>query len=204
MTIWNTIANMKALDASLGPFFEVLENEIRSQDCWSYRDSEEIACLSTPNGWCWYTSYVRYSLRQIPRGKGRQRGPGNVTVGVELWREVADHENPWKYAKQPLFYIGFSPGNDWWSDDMALDYRGSPAWYPDGEVTPPTENAPYLWTWNGEDSDRWSLRNWFFVLPLCSIKRREDIENEIIAPLRSLLVNNSDPNEVFDGRRAIR
>ena len=203
MTIWNTIANMQALDASLGSFFQVLESEISIQDCWRLHGAEEIACSNTPNNWCYYTSYVRYSLRRIPRGENRQRGPGNLTIGVELWREVDNQENLWEHAKQPLIYAGFSPGNDYWSDDMALDCRGVPTWYPDGEIHQPTEDDPYLWTWNGEDEDRWSLRNWFFVLPLCSIGRREDIQSEIIAPLRSLLVDNSDPNTVFDGRQAI-
>ena len=33
MTVWNTIANMQALDAPLGSFFEVLGSEVGSQDC---------------------------------------------------------------------------------------------------------------------------------------------------------------------------
>ena len=123
---------------------------------------------------------------------------------MELWREVAGRETPWEHAKQPLIYVGFSPGNDYWSDDMALDGLGSPTWYPDGEVDPQTENYPYLWTWNGKDKDRWSLRDWFFVLQLCSIECREDIENEIMAPLRSLLADNGDTNMAFDGKRALR
>ncbi|MCY4488262.1 MAG: hypothetical protein OXF11_14270 [Deltaproteobacteria bacterium] len=197
MTVWNTIANMQALDASLASFFQVIENEISGQDCWGFHNSTEVASLVTPNGWCWYASYMRYSLRRIPRGKGRQRGPGNLTVGVELWREVTDQDNLWEHAKQPLIYVGFCPGNDYWCDDMALDCLGAPTWYPDGEIHPPTEKDPKLWTWNGEDGDRWSLRSWFFVLQLCSIERREDIEKNIVAPLRSLLVDNSDPNTVF-------
>ncbi len=203
MTVWNTIANMWALDASLGSFFQVLENEIANQDCWRLQDSKEFDDLTTPNVWCCYAYYVQYSLRKIPKGEGRNRGPGNLTVGVELWREVVDQENLWEHATQPLIYVGFSPGNDYWSDDMALDCRGAPKWYTGGEITQPDCNDPYLWKWNGEDEHRWSLRNWFFVLQLCSIECREDIENNIIVPVRSLLVGNDDPNTAFDGRPGI-
>ena len=204
MTIWNTIANMRALDASLGSFFQVLESEITSQDCWRFHDSEEFDSLTTPNGWCDYTYYVRYSLRKVPKGKGRNRGPANLTIGVELWREVVDQENLWEHAKQPLIYVGFSPGNDYWSDDMALDCLGSPTWYTDGEIVQPDDDDPYLWTCNGEGEDRWSLRNWFFALPLGAIERREDIENEIISPVRSLLIDNYNPNAAFDRKQAVR
>ena len=197
MIVWNTFANVHALDDSLESFFQVLENAISSQKCWRFRNSEEIASLTTPNGWCYYASYRRYSLLRIPRGEGRQRGPGNLTVGVELWREVYDQDNLWEYAKQPLIYVGFSPRNDYWSDDMALDCLGSPTWYRDEEVRPPTKEDPHLWIWNGEDGVRWSLRSWFFVLQLCSIERREDIESNILAPLHSLLVDNIEPNTAF-------
>ena len=204
MIVWNTIANMQALDASLGSFFEVTESEIGRQDCWRFRDSDEVECLSTPNGWCSYASYVRYSLLRIPRGERRQRGPGNLTVGVELWREVASQESPWEHAKQPLVYVGFCPGNDYWSYDMALDPLGESTWYSDSEIAPPEDDDPYLWIWNCDDEDRWSLRRWFFVLQLCSIECREDIEKEIITPIRSLLVDNTDPNIAFDGTQAVR
>ena len=204
MTVWNTVANMQALDASLGSFFEVAESEIRRQDCWRVGECKELTRVRTPNRWCCYTAYARYTLRKIPRGENRNRGPGNLTIGVELWREVANQEDPWEHAKQPLIYVGFSPKSDHWSDDMALDCLGEPTWYPDSELAPPEDNAPYLWTWNGEEKDRWSLRNWFFVLQLCSIECQEDIANEIIIPVRSLLVDNSDPNIAFDGTQAVR
>lgn len=201
MTVWNTIANMWTLDVSLSSFFETLESEIASQDCWRYNASEEIAALRTPNQWCWYASYWRYSLRRI---QGSERGvPGHLTVGVELWRETAEQECLWVHARQPLIYVGFSPGNDWWSDDMAVNCLGSPLSYADGQVEPPTENAPYLWTWAGEDEERWNRRNWFFVLLLCSIEHKEDIVNNIVAPLRSLLVTNSDRDAAFGGTQAI-
>lgn len=204
MTVWNTITNMGTLDASLGSFFQVLGDEIGAQNCWRLKDVHDEATLATSNEWCYYAYYVRYSLLRIQRGAERYRGPGNLTIGVELWREVTNQENIWEYAKQPLIYVGFSPRRrDYWSDDMALDFQGAPKWYPDGDVACPTDDAPYLWTWRGEGEDRWSLRDWFFVLPLCSIERREDIQNEIIAPLRSLLHDNYDPNTAFSGRRAL-
>lgn len=205
MTVWNTIANMRALDTSLGLFFEVLKSEIGNQDCWELWGSKEDAPSKTPNNWCSYALYMRYSLRKIPRGRGRNRGPGDLTVGVELWREVAEQEDLWEQAKQPLIYVGFSPGkNDWWSDDMALDCRGSPAWHSDEKVVSPTEDTPYLRRWSDNDRGRWSRRSWFFALPLCAIGRREDIETEIMVPLRALLVDNSGPGTAFDGTRAIR
>ena len=201
--VWNTIANMKVLDDSIESFFQVLASEIEKQDCWKFKTSEQVAALATPMDWCWYAIYMRYSLYRI--GGGERRVPGDLTVGVELWREVIDQENAWVYAKQPLIYTGFSPKtkNGWWSENMALDYRKVPAQYPGGEIISPTKDAPYLWKWNGEDQNRWSRCKWFFVLPLFSIGSREDVGNEIIAPLRSLLVNNSDSNTAFEGRQAI-
>lgn len=206
MTVWNTITNMKALDISIESFFQAFGSEISNTNCWRLETSIELSTnLRTSNNWCWFAQYMRYTLHRIGiRGGDERRVPGNLTVGVELWREVTNQENLWEHAKQPLIYVGYSPRNDYWSDNMALDCLGSPTWYSDGEIAPPRDNNPYLWTWNGEDNDRWSLRNWFFVLPLCSVGRREDIENEIIVPLRSLLIDNSDRQTAFDGRRAIR
>ena len=204
MTVWNTIANMKTLDASLGSFFQVLEGEIGNQNCWIFDGSESLPNLKSPNGWYRHTAHVRYSLRRIPRGEGRKRGPGNLTVSVELWREVSNQDNLWEHAKRPLIYVGFSPRKDYWSDDMALDCRGSSIWYTDEGIVPPEDNNPYLWTWSGDNEDRWSLRNWFFVLQLCTIERREDIEREIISPVRSLLVDNGDRNSIFHGKQAVR
>ena len=198
---WNTIANMKVLDASLTSFFEVIESEIKGQSCWTLNGSERIHDQETPNGWCRYARYMRYSLSKIPRGEGRNRGPGHLTVGVELWREVMDERKIWIHAKQPLIYVGFWPkGNDWWNEWMALDCLGAPT---DEEVVEPTKDAPYLWTYNGRDNSRWSLCDWFFVLRLCSIRCREDVLQEIVIPLRSLLVDDNDLHTAFGTTHAI-
>lgn len=206
MTVWNTIANMRTLDASIISFFRVLEEQISDQDSWRLGDSEEAASSSFPNGWCRYASYIRYPLRRVPKGEGRNRGPANLTVGVELWREVANQGDVWQYASEPLIYVGFCPEkSDWWDDGMACDYRGIPVQFADGQIVPPTENTPYLWTWNGEnEDDRWSLRNWFFVLEMFSITDRENIQKDIIGPLCSLIVDNADGVVAFEGTTVIR
>lgn len=206
MIVWNTIANMRALDASISSFFRALESKIATQNGWRFLESEEIYCPKTSNGWCYYASYWRYSLRRVPRGTNRNRGPGNLTVGVELWRDVVDDRNAWPYAKHPLIYVGFSPyqNDDYcWADDMACDHLGTTPAYPNDEIVPPTENAPYLWTWSGEKG-RWSLRNWFFVLSMFAISDREDIQREIVGPLYSLLVENGNPAEIFQETQVIQ
>ena len=140
MTVWNTIANMMTLDASVQSFFRVIEEKINDQDCWRLIGSEEESSSTSANGWCCYAWYIRYPLRRVPHGEEHNRGPANLTVGLELWREVTDQGEAWQYAKQPLVYVGFSPGKDnYWGEDMACDYRGRPA---HEEVVSPTQGSP--------------------------------------------------------------
>ncbi len=206
MTVWNTVANMRALDASIVSFFRVLEEQIGDQALWQLGESEEVASSNSPNGWCRYAWYRLYPLRRVPRGEARNRGPANLTVGVELWREVANQENAWQYAKEPLIYVGYCPKkNDYWGEDMACDYQGIPFQYPDDEVVAPTEGAPYLWTWNGEEEDvRWSLRTWYFILKMFSINSREEIQAQVIRPLKSLIGDNANRDVAFQGSSVIQ
>ena len=206
MTVWNTVANMRVLDASIVSFFRALEEQISDQALWQLVDPEEAASSSSPNGWCRNAWYGLYPLRRVPRGEGRNRGPANLTVGVELWREVPSQENAWQYAREPLIYVGYCPArNDWWHEDMACDYQGIPVHYPSGEVMAPTKGTPYLWTLNGEDVDaRWSLRNWYFILKLFSTHSRDEIRNEIIDPLKSLIGDNASRDVAFQRSSVIQ
>ena len=202
--VWKTVENMRTLDSSLYSFFQTLEADLKNQDAWSVNNTEVLNSKTTPNEWCEYSEYRNYRLNRPPQGR---RGPpgllGYLTVGVELWREVNEPDTAWCHARQPLIYVGFAPGRDWWDEDLALDYRGDPVSHYDGTIVVPTEETPFLWKWDGEDGSVWCKRSWFFVLQLLRINSRNDLQREIIEPLSSLLCGSS-PNDAFNNRRAIR
>ena len=207
--VWNTVDNMWKLGASIGAFFEVLESELGNGKPLMGAGGQSAGRNKyTRRGWCCYTDYRRYGLQRIKPETERYNQCGNLTVGVELWREVNDSADAWHLAKEPLIYVGFTPGTtpeNFWGQEMGLDYLGAPL--PSGEVgetVAPTETAPWLWWWDEDNPQTpWDQRNWFFVLRLFDIDSREAAQKEIIDPLGSLLAGNN-PSAAFANRRAIQ
>ena len=208
--VWNTIENMRRLEVSVNSFFEVLERELENQGPLTGTESKGAGEKDTDKGWCYYAEYRRYRLKWPALDTGRSRFFGNLSVGVELWREIDEPSDAWCHAREPLIYVGFTPGrspNNYWDQEMALDYRGSPLPAVEGGQTlKPTETTPWLWLWEGDDSEekRWDQRNWFFALRLFDIDSTEAVQFEIIEPLENLLVDKLPPQQSFTNRKAIR
>lgn len=207
--VWNTIENMRRLDASVNSFFEVLEGELENEGPLTGTDAKNAGSKYTDKGWCYYAEYRRYRLKRPTPDTGRSKFFGNLTVGVELWREVDEPSAAWCHAREPLIYVGFTPGrspNNYWNEEMALDYHGSPLPAIEGDQTvEPTETAPWLWLWDGDNSEEetWDQRNWFFVLRLFDIDSTEALQLQIIEQLRNLLVDKLSPQQAFSNRKAI-
>ena len=202
--VWNTVANMRSIEASLYSLFQILECDLCDQHFGAFQGSSELATKPTPRGWCYYADYRCYRFNNPPQGRTGHPGLlGHLTVGVELWRELEDPNDAWLHAQEPLIYVGFAPKNDWWDERLALDYRGVPVTQYDGTISSPGDETQCLWVWNGEGVRDWRSISWFFALPLFSIASREDVLEEIIGPVGSLLTGSS-PIDAFNGRRAIR
>ena len=208
--IWNTVENMRQIEASLCSFFEVLEHELERQGPLTGSESKIAGEKRTDKGWCYYAEYRRYRLKRPAPDTGRSRFFGNLTVGIELWREIDEPSDAWCHAREPLIYVGFTPGsgpNNYWDQQMALDYRGSPLPAMKGDQTvEPIEEAPWLWLWEGDDSEekRWDQRSWFFVLRLFDIDSTKAVQLQILEPLRSLLVDRLRPQNAFANTTAVR
>ena len=207
--VWNTIENMRRLDTSISSFFDVLEEELENEGPLIGTDPNNAGTEYTDKGWCCYAEYRRYRLKKMAPNTGKYRIFGNLTVGVELWREVDEPSAAWCHAREPLIYVGFTPGRDsdnYWDQAMALDYRGSPLPAGEGDRTvEPTEMVPWLWLWEGDESEeeRWDRRNWFFMLRLFDINSKEALQLEIIEPLENLLADGLSPYQAFRSRKAI-
>ena len=158
---------------------------------------------------CWISTCLFYSLKL--KTKKQQCW---LTVRTELWREQEVDQNEksdWIHATSPLVYIGFCPDKDdyWEEESLKLDVWGSPIVYEDneGKIVEPTDKNPWLWEWQLEcnkDEKEWSERDWFYAVPLFDINSTNDIQKQILDPLKSLLVNNKSPEEAFKDKKAIK
>ena len=151
MCVWQTIQNMKKLGSSINRFWSALRTEF-SRDCNQIyiaddinREEENTAC-----GWaCIYESGVYVLKRRQENVPGRDPKCGELTIGVELWREVDDNPD-WVHAREPLIYIGFTPSNNdndyWTKTDMRLDQHGEfIGELENGGICRPTEQDRRLW-----------------------------------------------------------
>lgn len=210
MAIWQTIQNMRELGSSINAFWPALRTEF-SKECnrvyiadQPHGEEEYTAC-----GWASIYENRIYKLKERRQNrKGRDPFHGNLTVAVELWREVGD-ETQWEHAHKPFIYVGFDPmrGSNWTKANMKLDqhgrFRGA---LESGHVSSVGENQP-LWVYVDEeileeDEWLWKKRSWFFVLPLFSICSPTDIRTAIVTPIRRLF-NGDGPAEAFADTEAI-
>ena len=207
--VWQTIENMRHLGLAVNSFYSVLGKKLEESftKCKPL-DSETEELIQ--GEWCCFSTCRSYTLN-ILKPKNKIKQPCPLSVRTELWREV-DHtgNSDWKHAKTPLIYIGFSPdkGDPWVEEYLKLDMWGSPTMYEvdDGKIVEPTTDGNlWLWEWQSEynDNNKWSERSWFFAIPLLDISSATDIQEQILDPLKSLLLNNKSPENSFEGKKAI-
>ena len=133
-----------------------------------------------------------------------------MSVRIELWRTAGEHsESVWSYAKTPLIYVAFRRHPDSDSDDVdyyadfGLDEHGRP--YHAGEEGSPYRARTPLWIWDRipKDVDAWIESSWFFAVPLIVMTSYDDMREQITEPLRKLLIENREPEDVFRATQAI-
>ena len=208
--VWQTIQNVRELGSSINRFWPALCTEF-SRDCNRIYIADEMdgGGEDTACRWARIYQYGVYRLKEKrPNGRGRDRNPGALTIGVELWRDVCG-ETEWSRAHDPFIYVGFSPDHkDPWYG-MKLDQHGKCIdGFGSGRVLSTEQSRP-LWTWVDEQENLeaavlkgWNDRSWFFVLPLFSICSPENIRTEIVTPIQRLF-NGDCPAEIFADSSAI-
>ena len=112
-----------------------------------------------------------------------------------------------------MIYVAFHRHPDSDSDDVdyygvdkrnfGLDEHGRP--YHAGEEGSPYRARTPLWIWDGipKDVDAWIESSWFFAVPLIVMTSYDDMREQITEPLRRLLIENREPEDVFRGTQAI-
>ena len=137
-----------------------------------------------------------------------------MSIRIELWRTVeARAESAWPHAKTPLIYVAFHRYPDAESDDegyygeddsdFGLDQYGKP--YHGGEEGSPYRARTPLWIWDevSQDVDDWIKSSWFFAVPLSALRSYDDLREQVTEPLRELLIENREPEDVFRATQAI-
>ena len=205
--VWQSIENMRRLEPSLNSLWTVMVEQLRegkffaSVEQKSKGEGDEI----TEYGWCYYSECVIYSLKKRRAKTGPPGFFGELSVRIELWREVEEESSSvWSYSKSPLIYVGFTRtrGDAWNQEHMYLDQHGCPA--QDDNIRIP-EDAPWLCEYrigNGDGED-WNTRSWFFAIPLGAINLREDVQKHIVAPVKALL-DGTSPCDAFRDTGVIR
>lgn len=105
MCIWQTIQNMRKMGFSINAFWPALCTEF-SRDCNRIYIAKQVYGESdyTDCEWAYIYENRVYTLKKRRQNRsGRDSFHGNLTVGVELWREV-DDEPQWPHAHDPFIY----------------------------------------------------------------------------------------------------
>ena len=207
--VWQTVENMRQIGDSIESLYSVLELELRGVNC--FRSVEYITPRNAESwvgsGWCCASEYRVYKLTRMTSGPGRPPVLGAITVGIELWRDVDDDSSSiseWPYKKTPLVYVGFDPDQEdyWDGTHLLLDQYGKAKDPNIGAL----DEARWLWEWrntdNGDDG-AWSTRSWFFFMPLRAINNRQDVEVNIVAPVKALL-GGTPPCDAFRETMVVR
>ena len=211
--VWQNLENMRKLGTAVNSFYSVLGKKLEE----SFTKGKPIDVEEeelTEGDWCCFATCWVYTLKITKPNGSKQACP--LSVRTELWREINNDKSDWEHAKSPLIYIGFDPdlpkkGNAWGNDYLKLNEWGQPVHNDeDCEIVEPAPNKnPYLWEWPSEDKankseNSWSERSWFFVVPLFDINSTNDIQEQILDPLKSLLVDNKSPEDAFRDSKAIK
>ena len=190
--VWQTVENMRQIGDSIESLYSVLESELKGANC--FRSVEDITPRNADSwvgsNWCAASECGVYKLTRMT-SSGRPPVLGAITVRIELWRDVDDDSSSmseWPYKKTPLIYVGFDPNQDdyWDKTNLLVDQYGKAN---DPNIGALNE-ARWLWEWgntNNGDDGAWCTRSWFFFMPLCAINNRQDVEVNIVAPVKALL-----------------
>ena len=203
-TIWNTLENMRRLDASLASFDDVLKAQLARRFHVKWIDLNQPYYHWTENDWACYAYWCAYKLRGTPHGARRRSYVGAATFKIELWRPADDHSTPWCHPKTPLIYVAFSPNHkDPW-EEVGLDQYGNPLVVDDVRIDCPRQDSIWLWEWTGNNRQPlWRNRSWFFAVPLTAVNSHETVGAEIVDPLGALVLTELPAAEIFAERMAI-
>lgn len=215
-TVWQSIDNIVGMERSLRAFWVALVDELDviGGDNLAFVEGAEHWSPSADD-WVYTGGCRTYRLETNAGGNDDERVlKGVVSVRIELWRTAGEHsESVWPYAKTPLIYVAFHRHSNSDSDDIGyygvddsdfgLDQYGKP--YHDGEEGSPYRPRTPLWIWDEipEDVDAWIESSWFFAVPLTAMTSYDDLREQITEPLRKLLFDNREPEDVFRATRAI-
>ncbi len=215
-TIWQSIDNLVGMEHSLRTFWAALVDELDviGGDNLAFAEHEHHSSTSDADEPWVYTGDCRSYRLEARDGAHDRVLKGIVSVRIELWRKARSHSEPlWPYAKIPLVYVAFHrhPASD--SDDVdyygvdgkdfGLDEHGTP--YHLGEAGSPYRARTPLWIWDGvpKEVDAWIESSWFFAVPLLAMTSYDGMREQIPEPLRRLLIENREPEDVFLATQAI-
>ena len=214
--VWQSVENIRGMERSLRAFWAALVDELDviGGDNLAFVEGNGHSSTSGADD-CWvFTGECRSYRLEASDAGDEPVTRGVVSVRIELWRTVEEQtESVWPHAKTPLIYVAFHgyPGAE--SDDagyygvndsdFGLDQCGRP--YHDGEDGSPYRARTPLWISNeiSQDVDDWIESSWFFAVPLIAIRSYDDLREQLTGPLRELLVENQEPEDVFRATRAI-
>ena len=206
--VWQSIENIRLIEPSLDSLYRVVESILREGEYFYGVERIDSGGSKSDYHWCFYSDFKIYSLRRRNPNTGYPRFVGALSVRIELWRAAnGGGLSDWPYARSPLIYIGFSPdkSDGWYEDMLFVDHHGGPIRDCEGGEVRTTEDAPWLWEFGTPDDGNvtWDLRSWFFVVPLCAISNRRDVQAQLVGPVKALLAGAS-PCEAFRETSAIR
>lgn len=200
--LWTSAANLVRADREIAALRLSLEEGFaRMRSVHECRKANVSGSLrSEPNYWVDTYWYEVYLLHRKPT-----RGPapflGTLTVAYSLWRED-EVEGSWHGAQESKLYVGFDPkkltAESYWSnEDLCLNGTGRPI------IESVAAVAPCLWEYNPQPAELpFSMRSWFFGVPLDTINSVDDLSREIIEPADRLLEGRT-PNEAFADARDV-
>ena len=204
LRIWQTIENMRTLDASLGSFDSILENQLEEKFTVEWIKGTG-GTHETDNRWAEYAWWYACKLKGQPSGTSKKKYVGAATFKIELWRSVDSDHSAWRHARTPLIYIAFCPDQkDPWGE-IGLDQFGDPVDVDGVGIKCPHSASNWLWEWTkNKPRAQWRKRSWFFAVPLSALDSDESIGSEIVKPLEDLVLTKMSTEEIFKDKRAIR
>ena len=204
LRIWQTIENMRTLDASLGAFDRILEKQLEEKFSVEWIKGTG-GTHGTDNSWVEYAYWYACKLKGQPLGASRKKCVGAATFKIELWRSVGSHHSAWRHARTPLIYIAFCPDQKRPWEEVGLDQFGNPVAEDGIGIECPQSGSNWLWEWTkNKPGARWRKRSWFFAVPLTALDSDESIGAEIVKPLEDLVLTEMSPAEIFKDKRAIQ
>ena len=214
--VWQSVENIVGMERSLRAFWAALVDELDviGGDNIAFVEGEHNSSTSGADDYWVYTGECRSYRLEASDGDAERVPKGVVSIRIELWRTAEEHsESVWPHAKTPLIYVAFHGYPDPDSDDagyygvdnsdFGLDQYGKP--YHDGEEGSPYRARTPLWISDevSQDVDDWVASSWFFAVPLIAIRSYDDMREQITEPLRELLIENREPEDVFRATHAV-